>query len=357
MSVIQARIAAHYPGFSLEADITVPGQGISALFGPSGAGKTTVLRAIAGLERHCATYVRHNGDVWQDKANGIFVPVHQRPIGFVFQEAHLFDHLDVKRNIEYGMQRVPQAQRTVSRDRAIDLLGIGHLMDRQPTTLSGGERQRVGIARALATSPRLLLLDEPLAALDMPRKLEILPYLERLNAEFNIPMIYVSHAIDEVARLADHLVLLQDGKMVASGAIGDMLTRFDLPMAYGDTAAALIDGHVMERDDVFHLARVAFSGGQILLPNDAVTVGQRVRLRIQARDVSLTLQAQTGTSILNSLRVTVTDIKDDAVGQSMVGLDAGGTRLLCRITRKSAHTLALHVGKQLFAHVKGVAII
>ena len=357
MNTIQARIAAHYPGFSLEADITVPGQGISALFGPSGSGKTTVLRAIAGLERHCATYVRHNGDVWQDSANAIFIPVHQRPIGFVFQDAHLFDHLDVKRNIEYGMQRVPQAQRTVSRDRAIDLLGIGHLMDRQPATLSGGERQRVGIARALATSPRLLLLDEPLAALDMPRKLEILPYLERLNTEFNIPMIYVSHAIDEVARLADHLVLLQDGRMVASGEIGHMLTRFDLPLAYGDTAAALIDGRVMERDDAFHLARVAFSGGQILLPSDAVTVGQRVRLRIQARDVSLTLQAQTGTSILNSLSVTVTDIKDDAVGQSMVGLDAGGTRLLCRITRKSAHTLALHAGKQLFAHVKGVAII
>jgi len=354
---IYTRVQVNYPGFALAVDIELPDKGITALFGSSGAGKSTLLRVIAGLERGHGCNIRVGKDIWQDDAQGIFVPTHRRPLGFVFQDVHLFEHLSVQRNLEFGMKRVPPSNRKIAINHVIDLLGISHLMERRPATLSGGERQRVGIARALAASPRLLLLDEPLAALDMPRKLEILPYLERLNTELDIPMLYVSHAIDEVARLADYMVMLENGSLVASGAIGDMMTRLDLSLAHGDTAAALIDGYVAERDEAFHLVGVAFSGGQILLPNDAAHLGQRVRLRVQARDVSLTLAPQTSTSILNSIPVIVTDISQDATGQVMIGLNASGTRLLCRITRKSAHTLQLEPGKSLFAQVKGVAII
>jgi len=203
----------------------------------------------------------------------------------------------------------------------------------------------------------VLLLDEPLAALDMQRKSEIIPYLERLNHQLKIPMLYVSHALDEVARLADHIVLLKAGRVLASDATHRLLTRLDMPLAHGDTAAAIIDGQVVERDLEFNLACINFSGGRIFLPNDSVKIGQHVRLRIQARDVSLTLERQSGTSILNSIAATVVDLSDDSIGQMMVGLDAGGTRLLCRITKKSASALVLQPGKTLFAQVKGVAVL
>lgn len=355
--MIHARVHLDYADYELAVDLELPGRGITALFGPSGAGKTTLLRVIAGLERGYDTCVRIGSECWQDDLRNIFVPAHRRAVGFVFQDAKLFDHLDVKRNLEFGMKRVSQEQRRIPLERVVELLGISHLMQRMPCTLSGGERQRIGIARALATSPALLLLDEPLASLDLQRKKEILPYLERLNEELGIPMLYVSHAIDEVARLSDHLVLLDNGKALASESTASLLTRLDLPLAHGDTAAAIIDGVVIDRDTSFDLCRVRFSGGQILLPSASLETGQRVRLRIQARDVSLTLSAQTGSSILNSLAVTVTDLSDDSVGQAMVGLDAGGTRLLCRLTKKSVSALALEPGKSLMAQVKGVAVM
>jgi molybdate transport system ATP-binding protein len=357
MKSIYARVNLDYADFSLAVDLDLPNQGITALFGTSGAGKTTLLRAIAGLVRAHSGYIQVGDEVWQDDARGIFVPPHQRALGFVFQDVLLFDHLDVKKNLEFGMKRIPVSQRKISLDHAVDLLGIGHLMQRKPCTLSGGERQRVGIARALATSPHVLLLDEPLAALDMQRKLEIMPYLERLNTDLNIPMLYVSHALDEVARLSDHVVLLKAGRVVATDSTHRLLTRLDMPLAHGDTAAAIVDGVVVSLDPEFHLANVEFSGGQILLPNDTVRTGQRVRLRIQARDVSLTLEPQSGSSILNSIGITVVDLADDTLGQVMVGLNAGGTRLLSRITKKSARALELAPGKTLFAQVKGVAVI
>jgi molybdate transport system ATP-binding protein len=357
MNAIQARVNVNYPGYTLSADLNLPAEGITAFFGPSGAGKSTLLRVIAGLERGRDCTIRMGDDIWHDDARNIFIPTHQRPIGFVFQDVHLFEHLDVQHNLEFGMKRVPVAQRTIALDHLIDLLGISHLMQRPPSTLSGGERQRVGIARALATSPRVLLLDEPLAALDLPRKLEIMPYLERLNVSLKIPMIYVSHAIDEVARLTDHMIILDHGKVIASGSTETMLTRLDLPLAFGDTAAAIVDGHVIDRDPAFKLACVQFPGGQFFLLNESAKIGQRVRLRIQARDVSLTLTPQTGSSILNCLPVTISDLAAEATGQVIVGLDTNGTRLLCRITKKSASVLKLEMGKRLYAQVKGVAII
>ncbi|MEA5097369.1 MAG: molybdenum ABC transporter ATP-binding protein [Burkholderiaceae bacterium] len=356
-NAICARLNVHHSGYALQADLEFPAQGISAIFGPSGAGKTTILRAIAGLERSYAHYVSLDGDIWQDEAQGIFVPTYRRPLGFVFQDVGLFPHLDVRRNLEYGMRRVPQQSRRISLDDAVELLGIGHMMERKPETLSGGERQRVGIARALATSPRVLLLDEPLAALDLARKQEVLPFLERLNHQLKIPMLYVSHALDEVARLADHLVLLDGGKVQASGATARLLTQLDLPLAQGDTAAAIIEGQVIRREAEFRLACVEFPGGQIFLLNETADLGQHVRLRVQARDVSLTLAAHADTSILNILAATVVDLVEDSSGQVMVGLDVGSTRILSRITKKSAVGMGLTPGKAVFAQVKGVAVL
>jgi len=242
---ILARLTLARDDFTLDVDLQLPGSGISALFGHSGSGKTSCLRCLAGLERAASAYIEVNGEVWEDSASGFFLPPHRRPIGYVFQEASLFPHLSVRANLEFGWRRVPAAQRKVSLEQACALLGIGHLLERRPATLSGGEAQRVGIARALLSSPRLLLLDEPLAALDGPRKREILPYLEHLHEELQIPLVYVSHAQDEVARLADYLVLLEQGKVLASGPIIETLARLDLPLAQGDDAGVVLEGLVV----------------------------------------------------------------------------------------------------------------
>jgi molybdate transport system ATP-binding protein len=227
--MIEARFRARLGAFRLDVDLQCPSSGITSLFGPSGCGKTSVLRAIAGLDRHSGAYVKIGESVWQDEQ--FFLPPHRRPLGYVFQEPSLFEHLDVRRNLEYGIKRVDKDHRRVALDNAIELLEIGGLLKRKPDKLSGGERQRVAIARALALSPRLLLMDEPLAAVDVERKQEIIPYIESLHRELKIPVIHVSHLPDEVARLADHLVLLESGKVSASGEVHELFTRLDLPPA------------------------------------------------------------------------------------------------------------------------------
>ena len=360
MNRILATFQRQLGDFSLDVALDLPGRGVTAIFGSSGSGKTTLLRCVAGLERTPYGYLKVNDQVWQDHTTGLFVPVHQRPLGFVFQEASLFSHLTVQRNLDYGLRRVPVADRRVSLSQAIELLGIEKLLQRQPDTLSGGERQRVAIARALATSPRALLMDEPLASLDVQRKAEVLPYLERLHEELDIPVLYVSHAPDEVARLADHLVLLSAGRVLASGPTRELMTRLDLPLAHGDAAAAIIDAVVTLVEPAYHLSHASFAGGQISLLNPNLQVGQRVRVRIQARDVSLTLQRQDGTSVLNIFAATVTAIASDSPGQVMVCLSTGSSpehQLLARITLKSAEALQLQPGSQVYAQVKGVAVL
>ncbi len=366
MSEVKATIKRQLADFSLDVALALPGRGVTAIFGPSGSGKTTLLRCIAGLERSTDGYLSVNGDVWQDDRTGVFVPVHQRPMGYVFQDAKLFTHLDVQRNLDYGMRRIPLAQRRVSLDQAIALLDLEKLLQRQTEALSGGERQRVAMARALATSPRLLLMDEPLASLDVQRKAEIMPYLERLHDELDIPVLYVSHAPDEVARLADHLVLLEAGRVRAAGPTRELMTRLDLPLSHGDSAAAIIDATVTRLEPQYHLSHAEFAGGQISLLNPRLHVGQRVRVRIQARDVSLTLHRQEGTSVLNIFAVTVIGISSDSPGQVMVSLDAAaepgkpaapGNQLLARVTQKSADALQLAPGKVVYAQVKGVAVL
>ena len=341
--------------FVLDAELSVPAEGITALFGPSGCGKTTLLRAIAGLEHHRGGFLQVGDMTWQDGER--FVPPHRRPLGYVFQEASLFDHLTVRGNLEYGVKRVPQAERKVSMEQAIELLGIGHLLERRPDTISGGERQRVAIARALAVSPRLLLMDEPLAALDLNRKREILPYIESLHNELDIPVIYVSHSPGEVARLADHLVMLEAGRVVATGAIQDMLTRLDLPLAHGSDAEALIEATVAGHDDEYELTYLDFAGGRFTVTRKDLTVGSNVRLRVAARDVSLTLEHQSGTSILNIFPATVAEITDEGPAQVTVRLLLGSVPMLARVTRKSASVLDLKPGKLVYAQAKSVALL
>jgi molybdate transport system ATP-binding protein len=293
--------------------------------------------------------------VWQDSAS--FIPAHRRAVGYVFQEASLFEHLTVQGNLEYGARRVPRPARSISLERAIALLGIGPLLPRNPLTLSGGERQRVAIARALAVSPRLLLMDEPLAAVDLERRQEILPWIESLHRELEIPIIHVSHAPEEVARLADHLVLMRAGGVAAAGDVHEIFTRLDLPLALDSEATSVIEATVSGHDEEYRLTRLDFAGGQFTMSRQPLPIGSPVRLRLAARDVSLTLQRQTGTSILNILPVTVDGISLDDDAQVTVRLLAEGVPILARITRKSAAELGLQPGMQVYAQAKGIALL
>ena len=347
--------------FTLDVDLQLPGRGITALFGPSGCGKTTLLRAVAGLVRPAPGRVVVNGNVWQDDAASVWRPTHRRPLGVVFQEASLFDHLNVQRNLDFGRRRVPASERRVSLEQAIDLLGIAPLLPRNPGSLSGGERQRVAIARALATSPRLLLMDEPLASLDAARKAELLPWFELLARELRIPILYVTHALDEVARLADHMLLLDAGRVRAHGPAAQMMARLDLARGHGDGAGVLLEGHVGAIDTDDHLLHLRFAGGELLCVHgpDAPprALGQPVRVRVLARDVSLALSPAQDTSILNVLPATVQALTEDGPAQVLVALDLNGSTLLARITRKSAAALQVRPGLRVFAQVKGAAVL
>jgi len=358
--MIDMRLKLSYSGFALEVDLQVPGRGVTALYGHSGSGKTTCLRCIAGLERAQQGFIRVNDEVWQDSDKKIFVPPHKRALGYVFQEASLFPHLSVLANLEFGLKRIPKQLRKVDMAHATELLGIGHLLERHPQHLSGGERQRVGIARALLTSPRLLLMDEPLAALDSQRKNEILPYLQRLHDELDIPVLYVSHSQDEVARLADHIVLLSEGKALASGPIGETLARLDLPLALGDDAGVVIEGHVSAYDAHYQLLTLQLPDNDlgIRVAHAPMPLGQALRCKVHARDVSLSLKSIEQSSILNRLPVTViSEIGADNAAHVLIRLNAAGTPLLSRITRYSRDQLGLHTGQQLWAHIKAVAVL
>jgi molybdate transport system ATP-binding protein len=358
--MIHTRLKLSYSGFALDVDLQLPGRGVTALYGHSGSGKTTCLRCIAGLERADQGFVQVNDEVWQDSEQQIFVAPHKRALGYVFQEASLFPHLSVLANLEFGLKRIPKQQRRVDMAHATELLGIGHLLDRHPQHLSGGERQRVGIARALLTSPKLLLMDEPLAALDAKRKSEILPYLQRLHDELDIPVLYVSHSQDEVAQLADHIVLLSEGRALASGPIGQTLARLDLPLAMGSDAGVVIEGRVSSYDGEYQLLTLQ-------LPDTALTIrvahtpmvpGQALRCKVQARDISLSLHAVEQSSILNRLPVTVvSEMNADNAAHVLIRLDAAGTPLLARITRYSRDQLNVHPGQQLWAQIKAVAVL
>ena len=355
MDNIQARFKLDWPGFTLDVDLNLPGRGVTALFGHSGSGKTSLLRCIAGLERASCGRLVFKGKIWQDEKT--WLPTHHRPIGYVFQEASLFPHLSILGNLQFGQKRSDGAGR-VGLDAAIELLGIGHLLERKPDTLSGGERQRVGIARALAVGPEILLMDEPLAALDLKRKQEILPYLERLHDELDIPVIYVSHSPDEVARLADHIVAMDGGRAVAAGPLGETLARLDLPIRLGEDVGVVLDATVGEIDAEWHLARVDFAGGSLWTRDHAVPVGKRVRVRVLARDVSLALDEPGMSSIQNCLDGCVESMAaDDHPGLLLVRVQLGASLLVARLTRRSAAQLGIAPGLPVRVQVKSVALM
>ncbi len=356
MSGIRAQFKLQRDSFALDATFEAPMRGVTALFGHSGSGKTTLLRCIAGLER-AAGSLHVNGSVWQDDKT--FVPVHKRALGYVFQEASLFPHLSVRANLEYGYQRITPAQRKVKPEQVIDWLGLSHLVERRdPVSLSGGERQRVAIGRALLVSPEILLMDEPLSALDTKSKQEILPYLERLHRELDIPVLYVSHALDEVTRLADHLVLMEKGKVIASGSLHDTLSRLDLPTAHFDDAGAVIEAIVAQHDEKYHLTRLDFVGGELWVGKVDQPFGSDVRARVLARDVSIATQAPQGSSINNILNARIEEIRDEGADKVLVKLRVGESQiLLSRITRRSRDHLGLVEGMFVCAQVKSVALM
>ena len=354
--VIEVKLKNRLGEFDLDVVFEAPAKGITALFGRSGSGKTSVLRAVAGLYKATGAVVKINGDVWQDAQS--FVPTHKRPLGYVFQEASLFPHLSVRNNLEYGWRRIPQSERQIKFDDVVELLGIGPLMQRPTVRLSGGERQRVAIARALLTSPKLLLMDEPLSALDHGAKQAILPYLDSLHDEFAIPSLYVSHDPNEVAHLADHMVLLDKGKVIAQGDAANLLTRVDLPPAGYDDAASLLEGYVSSHDFTYHLTWISMDCGRVAVAREDLPVGRHARVEIRARDVSLSLSAHSDTSILNILPAKVIDTHDVNPTQTLVRLELlDGQTLLSRITRRSAVGLGIHEGMHLYAQVKSVALL
>ena len=352
---IHVRAQTTLDRFSLDIDLELPSRGVTALFGHSGSGKTTALRCIAGLHQ-AEGNVRVGDHVWQDADT--FSPVHQRPLAYVVQEASLFKHLTVQQNIEYGYKRVLRTDRKIEIAQAVDWLGIGQLLSRTPDRLSGGERQRVAIARALLTSPRLLLMDEPLSALDHTSKRAIMPYLEALHDELEIPVFYVTHSPDEVAHLADYLVLMENGRALASGPLTETLARLDLPIKMEDDAGVVLEAIVSERIEQWHLVRCEFAGGNILARDPGLPVGHRIRLRVLARDISLALEPATGTSIQNIMPATIEELGEDKhPALTLARIRVGASPLLVRLTRLSAETMQLEPGKKLWAQVKSVAVI
>lgn len=356
MNGVRASLALKRPGFELDCGFILEGRGVTALYGPSGCGKTTLLRAIAGLEPSSG-FLEVQGEVWQDDGRGLRLPAHRRSLGYVFQDARLFPHLDVQKNLHYAWQRTPKGARKLAPGDVVPLLGLEPLLKRRPHTLSGGERSRAAIARALLASPALLVMDEPLAALDGASRAEILPYLERVPASLDLPVIYVSHALDEVMRLADQLLLMEAGRILASGPLADVVTRADLWPARGDDAGAVFEGAVARHDEEFQLSVVRVAGVDILVARLWHDVGSRVRVRILARDVSLTLARAQQTSIQNIVPARVVAVEALTPAQALVKLDLNGSPLLARITRKSVVELALAPGRAVFAQIKSIALL
>ncbi len=368
---IRASVTLSKGNFTLKAKFEAPGQGVTAVFGRSGSGKSTLLRALAGLETSLpGSAISVNGVTWLGQ--GINVPVHERRVGYVFQEPGLFPHLSVHGNLQYALKR--RVGRSAKRgessgvqgselafDEVTALLGLENFLGRNPATLSGGERQRVAIARALLSSPTLLLMDEPLAALDLHSKEEILPFLDRLFASTGMPVLYVSHAPDEVARLADHLLLMEEGGVLAQGPLADVLGRVDSPLARTDEAFSVIHCDILELNGPCRLSLLRTAAGdRVYVPHIAAGQRKNIRLRINARDVSLCTQRPVGSSILNILQATVAQLSDpDLKGQQMVQLrlPLSDELLLARISEYSCQQMGLTEGMSIYCQIKAIALL
>jgi len=354
--MLEVDIVVRRGAFRLEAAFASDAP-IVALFGRSGSGKSTIVEAIAGLARPQSGRIVIDGRTLFDSSRGIDLTPEARRVGVVFQDALLFPHLSVRANLAYGERLTPQAERFVDRERVMALLGLAPLFDRRPATLSGGEKQRVALGRTLLASPRLLLLDEPLAALDAPRKAEIMRYIELLRDELRLPMVYVSHAIEEVTRLADRLVLVSDGRSIAEGDVAEVLSRADLKPHTGRfEAGAVIDARVASHDERYGLTRLAFEGGELVVANLDALPGEPVRARIRSRDVAIALERPRAASFQNVLEATVESVGGEFGAIVDVELRVGPTPLVARLTRESVERLAIAPGAKVFALVKAIAI-
>lgn len=355
-SSIEIRLEGHLGTFRLKVDLELPMHGISALFGPSGCGKTSILRSVAGLHR-IPGRIAVGGEIWQDGSR--LLPTHKRSVGYVFQEASLFRHLSVRRNLRFGERRAREAERVVRFDEIVDLLGLDHLLDRMPHNLSGGERQRVAIGRALLSQPRLLLMDEPLSALDRIAKDGILPYLDALHARFRIPILLVTHDISEVERLADHVVLMRDGCIVGAGPLAEVQTDPALPLALRREAAVTLDAILSGYDAEYGLGILQVEGGRLHVPMDAGAAGASQRLTIAAGDVSLAREVPRSSSILNILPARILSMQtqgNEVIAVLGLGPEGAGSRILARLTRRSRDELDLKEGERVYAQVKSVAL-
>ena len=346
-------------GFELEAAGEIDTARVTAIFGPSGSGKSTLLRALAGLERNATGRLSLGSDVWLDSARGLDVPPHRRPVGYMFQEARLFPHLTGEGNLRYAAKRARRERQVVTFDEVVDALDLEPLLPRRPASLSGGERQRVALGRTLLAQPRLLLLDEPMAALDAPRKMEILPYLEALHPRFGIPTLYVSHSVDEVALLADRILVLAGGRVTAKGRTAEVFEHLDLgPLADRRGAASVVPARVVRHDPEYHLTWLDLAGQTLVVPKrEHFDVGEEACVVIRARDVSLATCRPQGVSIQNVLAGRVYEVRDDQGSAfAEVLVDLGSHRVLARITRLSLHELQLVAGSPVFALLKSVSL-
>jgi molybdate transport system ATP-binding protein len=354
--MLELNLRHRFPGFALEASLSAPTPGVTTIFGPSGCGKSTILAAVAGLLRPLEGRILLDGAVLFDSAQGRMVPPEQRRCGVVFQDSRLFPHLSVEGNLRYGLRRAPRDAQGPEMEEVVALLGIGGLLRRRPAALSGGEKQRVALGRALLSRPRLLLMDEPLAALDAGRKAEVLPFLSRLRERLNIPILYVTHALDEVDRLADWLVLMEAGRVLACGTPEALSARTDLPIlsARRDAGVVLgctVLGHVPEQG----VTRLGFPGGEFTVPLEQVPPGSSMRLRIRARDVSVATEEPRNLSVRNILPAVVEAVEPGRAHEAMLRLRLGPSLLLARVTQDSVRRLGLSAGKPVWALVKAIA--
>jgi molybdate transport system ATP-binding protein len=350
------RVAAKLDAFALDVDLELPGAGVTAVVGPSGSGKSTLLRCIAGLEPRACGQIALGAETWLDSARRVAVPPHRRGAALVFQDAAPFSHLSVRGNLEYGLSRCPPERRHLAFDDVTQWLRIDAMLTRRTDALSGGERQRVAIARALLAGPRLLLLDEPLASLDPPARAAILEVLRAVFARTRIPVLYVTHARSEAVHVADHVVVLDAGRVRASGPLREIALRADAPFGEPGELGAIVEAEVAAIDEADGISELRFAGGVLYVPG-CLRVGERRRVEILARDVSISLDAPQRTSILNVLAARVVAIEDAASVQALVRVDVGGTALLARVSRRSLRLLALREGMQVFVSVKAVAVI
>lgn len=356
MSGIDIAIAHHYPGFLLDVKATLPERGITAIFGRSGSGKTTLINAFAGALKPQRGRISVGDTVFVDTALGIYLPPHRRRIGYVFQEARLFPHMSVRSNLLYGSKRAAGEHR-IGFDDVVALLGIAPLLERRPQRLSGGEKQRVAIGRALLSQPLLMLMDEPLASLDAARKAELLPYIEQLRAHYQIPILYVSHSLDEVIQLADHLLLIDQGQTIRCGPLMETISDGEIGPYIGQfEAGSVIESQVLQHDDAMQLTTLGFAGGQLRVPRIGLAPGHRLRLRIRARDVSLAITEPSGLSISNALPGHVAGLLDLHGPYMDVSVKVGGVTVRALVTRESVERLQIRIGLPVWALVKTVAI-